>query len=286
MDQLDGKVGVVTGAGSGIGLATSRRLAREGVRVVLADIDEGRLDEAVSDARAEGLEVTGVPTDVSSFESVKALADAAYDTYGAVHIAHFNAGIAAGASLFDDDTAQWEQAVGVNLLSVVWGIKAFVPRMIEGGQQGLVLATSSGAGAEGTSYNSNAYAVTKAGVVSVMECLYGQLRDQGSQVTAAIVFPPLTATHLAGEPENMKFIEAHLRSQGVPAALVEPDAVGAMVVDGIKRGRFFIRPGADQSKAFFDGLITDDYLAWNERIIRGRGEAQVAADGRPDGYLW
>jgi NAD(P)-dependent dehydrogenase (short-subunit alcohol dehydrogenase family) len=286
MDQLDGKVGVVTGAGSGIGLATSRRLAREGVRVVLADIDEGRLTEAVSDLRDAGLEVTGVPTDVSSFASVKALADAAYSTYGAVHIAHFNAGIAAYASLLDDDTAQWEQAVGVNLLGVVWGIKAFVPRMIEGGQQGLVLATSSGAGAEDTSYMSNAYAATKAGVVSVMECLYGQLRDQGSAVEAAIVFPPLTATHLAGEVENMKFIEAHLVSTGVPAALVEPDAVGAMVVDGIKRGRFYIRPGAEQSKAFFDGLITDEYLAWNERIIKGRGEAQVAADGRPDAYLW
>jgi NAD(P)-dependent dehydrogenase (short-subunit alcohol dehydrogenase family) len=277
---------VVTGAGSGIGLATSRLLAREGVKVVLADIDQSRLDEAVSAARAEGLEVTGVRTDVSSFDSVRTLADAAYDTYGAVHIAHFNAGIAAGASLFDDDTAQWEQAVGVNLLSVVWGIKAFVPRMQAGGQEGLVLATSSGAGAEGTSYNSNAYAATKAAVVSVMECLYGQLRDQQSKVEAAIVFPPLTATHLAGEPENMKFIEEFLQSQGVPAALVEPESVGAMVVDGIKRGRFFIRPGAEQSKAFFDGLITDDYLDWNERIIRGRGEAQVAADGRPDGYLW
>lgn len=286
MDQLDGKVAVVTGAGSGIGLATSRLLAREGVKVVLADIDQSRLDEAVSAARAEGLEVTGVRTDVSSFDSVRTLADAAYDTYGAVHIAHFNAGIAAGASLFDDDTAQWEQAVGVNLLSVVWGIKAFVPRMQAGGQEGLVLATSSGAGAEGTSYNSNAYAATKAAVVSVMECLYGQLRDQQSKVEAAIVFPPLTATHLAGEPENMKFIEEFLQSQGVPAALVEPESVGAMVVDGIKRGRFFIRPGAEQSKAFFDGLITDDYLDWNERIIRGRGEAQVAADGRPDGYLW
>jgi NAD(P)-dependent dehydrogenase (short-subunit alcohol dehydrogenase family) len=286
MDQLEGKVGVVTGAGSGIGLATSRLLAREGVKVVLADIDQSRLDEAVSAARAEGLEVTGVRTDVSSFDSVRTLADAAYDTYGAVHIAHFNAGIAAGASLFDDDTAQWEQAVGVNLLSVVWGIKAFVPRMQAGGQEGLVLATSSGAGAEGTSYNSNAYAATKAAVVSVMECLYGQLRDQQSKVEAAIVFPPLTATHLAGEPENMKFIEEFLQSQGVPAALVEPESVGAMVVDGIKRGRFFIRPGAEQSKAFFDGLITDDYLDWNERIIRGRGEAQVAADGRPDSYLW
>src|SRR4051794_1831084 len=209
MDQLDGKVGVVTGAGSGIGLATSRRLAREGVRVVLADIDEGRLDEAVSDARAEGLEVTGVPTDVSSFESVKALADATYKAYGAVHIAHFNAGIAAYASLLDDDTAQWEQAVGVNLLSVVWGIKAFVPRMIEGGQEGLVLATSSGAGAGGTSYNSNAYAATRAGVVWVRECLYGRRRDRGWNVRAAMVFPPLTATHLAGDVETMKFIEAH-----------------------------------------------------------------------------
>jgi hypothetical protein len=119
----------------------------------------------------------------------------------------------------------------------------------------------------------------------VMECLHGQLRDRGARVRAGVVFPPLTATNLAGDPAVMKDVEAMLRSHGVLATLVEPDQVAALVLDGIRRQRFFIRVGVTESTALFDGTISGEYLAWNQAVVRARPDAQLG-DGTPDGYLW
>ena len=285
MEDLYAKVAVVTGAGGGIGLATGRALARLGMRVVLADVNASRLEPAAQQCRDDGLDVTPVVVDVSSFDENRRLADAAYDAYGAVHLVHLNAGIATGANLFDSAPDAWHRTIGVNLLGVVWGISAFVPRMIDGGDEGLVLATSSGAGAEGTSYNQPAYAATKMAVVSIMEGLYGQLRDTRARVRAGIVFPPLTATNLAGSPAAMPAVERALRESGVPAALVQPEAVAEMIVDGIRRGRFFIRAREHENDEFFARAIPDEYFRWNDRIVQGRAHAQLT-DGAPDDYLW
>ena len=286
MMELGGKTAVITGAASGIGLATVRVLGREGMRVVMADLDAERLREAADACVAEGLAVHPVPTDVSDFSAVRHLADVSYDTFGAVHVLHLNAGVGGGpANLIDEDTSSWQQVVGVNLLGVVWGIKAFLPRLKEAAQEAVILATSSGAGAEGTAYRSPGYAATKLAVVSVMESLYGTLRDEQSPIRASIAFPPLTATRLSGDPANMKFVEQFLQSQGVPAVVVEPEPVAEMILDGIRRGRFFIRLGAEENKRIFNSSQPAEYFDWSERVIRGRAEAQLA-DGAPDGYLW
>lgn len=285
MEDLAGKVAVVTGGGGGIGAATGKLLAEQGMRVVLADVNPERLDATVAEQQAAGLDVIGVVCDVADFASVQELADTAYDAFGAVHVLHLNAGIGGGGSLFDDVTENWERVLGINLKGVIWGIKAFVPRMLAAGEDGLVVATSSGAGADGTSYNTASYAATKMAVVSVMECLYGQLRDQGSRVRAGVAFPPLAATNLSGAPENMKHVEAMLQSQGIPMTLVQPEGVARMILDGIRRDRFFFRVDARVSKECFEGAISGDFLEWNERMIRGRAEA-VLADGAPDPYLW
>jgi NAD(P)-dependent dehydrogenase (short-subunit alcohol dehydrogenase family) len=286
MMDLDGKVAVITGAAGGIGLATVRALGREGMKVVMADLDEARLREAADACLADGLTVHPVPVDVSDFDAVRHLADVSYDTFGTVHVLHLNAGIGAGAAnLLDEDTSSWQQVVGVNLLSVVWGIKAFLPRMKQAAQEAVILATSSGAGAEGTAYRSPGYAATKLAVVSVMESLYGSLRDEQSPIRVGIAFPPLTATRLSGDPANMKFVEQFLNSQGVPAVVVEPEPVAEMIVDGIKRGRFFIRMREEENKRIFGGSQPPEYFDWSERVIRGRAQAQLT-DGVPDDYLW
>jgi NAD(P)-dependent dehydrogenase (short-subunit alcohol dehydrogenase family) len=142
MEDFQAKVAVVTGGGSGIGRATGRLLAEQGMKVVLADVNHARLDEAVAADRDASLEVTGIHTDVADFDSMARLAAATYDLYGAVHVLYLNAGIGGGGSLFDSVTADWERVIGVNLKGVIWGIKAFVPRMIEGGDDGYVLACS------------------------------------------------------------------------------------------------------------------------------------------------
>jgi NAD(P)-dependent dehydrogenase (short-subunit alcohol dehydrogenase family) len=284
MQELADKVAVITGSASGIGLATVRALGREGMKVVMADVNETLLQEAAEGCLADGLTVHPVATDVSDFNAVRHLADVTYDAFGAVHVLYLNAGVASGANLLDEDTSSWHRII--NLLGVVWGIKAFLPRMKQADQEAVILATSSGAGAEGTSFRSSAYAATKLAVLSVMESLYGILREDQSPIRAGVAFPPLTATRLGGgDPANMKHVEHLLQSQGVPTVLVEPGPVAEMILDGIKRNRFFIRMGTEENKKIFNGSQPPEHFDWNTRMIRGRAEAQLA-DATPDEYLW
>lgn len=284
--EIAGKVAVVTGAASGIGLCTARALAEKGAKIVLADISEDALTSAVDDLKAGGHDAIGVKTDVSDFASVKALAARTYDAFGAAHIVHLNAGISGAPNFLDDDTAGWERIFGINSLGVVWGIKAFLPRMNEGGEDGVILATSSGAGAEGVNYGASAYAATKAAVMVTMEALHGLLRDSESKVRAGIVLPPLTATKLAGDDPNiLKYVEGHLQSTGVPAVLVQPEQVAAMVVDGIEKDDFWIRAKRSNAQSVYDGAIGEEFFQWNDKVVRARGEAQIA-DAGPDSYLW
>jgi NAD(P)-dependent dehydrogenase (short-subunit alcohol dehydrogenase family) len=285
MDRIEDRVAVITGAASGIGFCTAAALARKGAKVVMADVNADLLAESVGKLEAEGLAVKGVQTDVSSFESMQNLASEAYAAFGKVNIVHLNAGISASCSFFDDDTQPWDRIVGINLLGVVWGIKAFLSRMNDSGEEGLILATSSGAGTEGTNYMAYAYAATKSAVLSLMESLHGVLRDTKSKVRSGVVFPPLTATRLAGDPAVMKFVEDQLQASGVPAALVQPEQVAEMIVDGIEKGRFFINANKDVNERIYGGAMTPEFFEWNERVIRGRSEQQLA-DGTPDSYLW
>jgi NAD(P)-dependent dehydrogenase (short-subunit alcohol dehydrogenase family) len=214
------------------------------------------------------------------------LASAAYAEYGAVHVLHLNAGIGGGGSFFDDVTDDWDRVIGINLKGVIWGIKAFVHRMVDSDVDGYVIATSSGAGTEGTTYRTPSYAATKIAVLSIMESLYGQLRDQQSRIKAGVLFPPLTATNLSGNPATMKQVEGLLRSRGVPATLIEPEQVAQVVLDGIKRDRFFFRAGPQESERFFDGKLSEGgFFEWNERVIRARVE-EYLSNGAPDSYLW
>jgi len=284
--DLDDKVAVITGAGSGIGRATARLFAQSGMRVVLADIDKQALDAAVDGIRSGGHQATGVVTDVADFASMQQLAASAYAEYGVVHIVHLNAGIASGASLFDDATEDWDRIVGVNLSGVIWGVKAFIQRMVDSEVDGYVIATSSGAGTEGTTYHTPSYAATKIAVLSIMESLYGQLRDRQSRIRAGVLLPPLAATNLSGSPEIMKQVESLLRSRGVPATLIEPEQVAEVVLDGIKRDRFYFRVGPEESDRFFGGKVSEGgFFEWNERVIRARAE-EYLSNGRPDPYLW
>ena len=280
MDEFSGRSAVVTGGAAGIGRAVGRRLAREGMKVVLADRDADALEATVGELRAEGAEVTGVPTDVSEPEDNQRLADAAFDAYGAVHLLHLNAGIGGTVPLLDPDPAVWQRVVGVNLLGVVYGVKAFGARMVDSGEEGVIIATSSGAGAEGTSYQSGPYAATKNAVVSVVESLYGELRDRKANVRAALLFPPLTESSM-GNPR----VEQWLRDNGVPTTLMQPEDVAELLLDGVKRGRFYIRINQTENDTLFDGRLDPEFFEWNERITRGRAEAQIA-DTAPDGHLW
>ena len=143
MEELRGRVAVITGGASGIGRALADPFGR-GMRLVLADIEEPRLDAAVAELRDAGHEVIGVRTDVSDPASVEALVDAAYEAFGAVHVLCNNAGVGPpSAKVWETTPNDWRWTFGVNVLGVAHGVIAFVPRMLAGGEEGVVVNTSS-----------------------------------------------------------------------------------------------------------------------------------------------
>jgi NAD(P)-dependent dehydrogenase (short-subunit alcohol dehydrogenase family) len=262
MQDLAGKVAVITGGASGIGRSLAERFAAEGMKLVLADIEQGALDATVAELTANGAEAIGVVTDVTSFESVDALADAAYAAHGAVHVLCNNAGVGPpGGLVWDSTPNDWKWTFGVNVFGVAHGIQAFVPRMIEGGEDGLIINTSSPDGPIAPMPQASVYASTKCAVTCVTECLDAQLVDQGTKLRAAVFYPSgngLLDTGLWTSDRNRPADLARERPRTTPAMTVaelagkgvpiQPlDALSEMVVDGIRSGRFVMIMDADRA---------------------------------------
>jgi NAD(P)-dependent dehydrogenase (short-subunit alcohol dehydrogenase family) len=191
LTELNGKVAVVTGGAGGIGIALGERFGREGMKVVLADVVEAPLEAAADKLRGQGFDVTGVVTDVTSFDSVCALRDAAVAAYGAVHLVCNNAGIGSGSTgaLWEHHLNDWRWSFDVNVFGVIHGINAFTPLLLEQGGEGHIVNTSSGNGGFTPIVSSAIYATTKAAIVTLTECLWGQLKGLDTKVGASILFP-------------------------------------------------------------------------------------------------
>jgi NAD(P)-dependent dehydrogenase (short-subunit alcohol dehydrogenase family) len=189
--DFEGKVAVVTGGGQGIGRALVERFTAEGMKVVLADVVPELVDSTTGELRDQGREVTGVVTDVTSLESVEALRDATLDAYGAVHVVCNNAGIGSGSEgqIWEHHVNDWRWSLDVNVMGVVNGINAFVPIMLERGEDGHVVNTTSGNGGFTPLINSAVYATTKAAVTTITECLWGQLQEVGARIGASLLYP-------------------------------------------------------------------------------------------------
>jgi NAD(P)-dependent dehydrogenase (short-subunit alcohol dehydrogenase family) len=280
VQDLAGKVAVVTGTANprGIGMAMVRRFADSGCRLVLADLDGDGAEQRAAELRASGADAIGVATDMGDHASVTALADTVYDRHGAADVLVLNHVAPTGGpghGLLNPDPSSWELHVRVNLLGFVYGIKAFVPRMIDSGVHSHVLATTSGAGGTGTMYGNGPYATTKAAIVSLMECLYGQLRDAGADVVPTLIFPGVTNTF--GEERTQQTV-AFMRSTGLPATFTEPEEVADNAMDAIRTDSFWARPSVDDAKH-------RETVEWEAGIYRTRAETVINRQP-PDPYLW
>jgi NAD(P)-dependent dehydrogenase (short-subunit alcohol dehydrogenase family) len=245
-----GRVAVVTGAASGIGFGLSERFASEGMRVVMADIEEPALAEAAEVLIGRGGEVLPVPTDVSRPEQVDALRDRALETFGAVHVLCNNAGVAGlGRPLWELTPGEWAWVLGVNLWGVINGIRSFLPALREQ-DAAHVVNTASVAGLVAGILGS--YSVTKHGVVALSEALYFQLLQHGAGVGVSVLCPGWVKTRIVdsdrnrpaelGPPAELEPTQTAVREVGRQRVEsgIEPAEVAAHVVDAIRSGRFYV----------------------------------------------
>lgn len=252
--DLAGKVAVVTGAASGIGLSLARRFSRAGMKVVLADVEDGALRAAADGLGAAGADVLAVRTDVSRAEQVAELARRTFEAFGTAHVVCNNAGVGVGKPAWEVEPKDWEWILGVNLWGVVHGIRAFVPRMIEQGE-GHVVNTASVAGLVGAP-SMGAYSATKFAVVGLSESLHHDLQTAtDGRVGVSVLCPSWVKTNIAEADRNRPAAldpgpaprksaarnrMAHEWMKATVAAGMSPDDVAEKVLLAVASRRFWI----------------------------------------------
>ena len=249
MKDFKGKTAVVTGAASGIGRAMSLALADRGARLVMADVEAEALESARAEAEARGAEAIGVQTDVTQQPSVEALADAAWDRFGAVHIVHNNAGVLIRAPMLDADEKDWEWILAVNLWGVIHGVRAFVPRMLDAGEEGHIVNTASEAGHfAGDLYG--VYNTSKFAVVGLTESLARELRNTG--IGVSMLCPGQVETGIftnVNRPADFRREgdEVPVDRRNVDNAM-EPADVAAKVLAAVESGELYIFTHEDEAR--------------------------------------
>jgi NAD(P)-dependent dehydrogenase (short-subunit alcohol dehydrogenase family) len=254
MKDVAGKVAVVTGAASGIGRGMAESFAAADMKVVLADVEEGALEEAAEALRGTGADVLTVLTDVAKAEQVQALADQSLKKFGAVHVLCSNAGIGVrAANTWETTLDDWKWMLDVNLMGVVHGVRTFVPIMLEQGSESHIVNTSSLGGLI-PGGDSAIYGVTKFGVVALSEFLYLELKQAGASIGVSVLCPGLVNTNIMSCERNRpaELSDASPAPSGPLADAISewideqiadglsPRQVGDQVLSAIRERRFYI----------------------------------------------
>ena len=282
--DLDGRVAVITGAANGLGLAIAGHCARHRMKLVLADIDGEALHRAGASLAAE-TDCVWVRTDVRRRDDVNAVAERAYQAFGRVDVLFNNAGVVTTKPLMETSVHDWQWMIEVNLWSVIHGIAAFVPRMIDGGHEGRIVNTASAAGFLAEA-DLGAYSVSKHGVVALSEILHKELRDRRSLLGVTIIAPAFIST---GITNCERVRPAELNDNGQTSAAVDaararlekavrsgkltPEDVAAMVLDGVRTRRLYVF-SHDKIRAGIEARMDEIYAALDYRRDQRRLESQ------------
>jgi NAD(P)-dependent dehydrogenase (short-subunit alcohol dehydrogenase family) len=282
MKDLKGRVAVVTGGASGIGQGMTRAFAAEGMKVVIADIEAEARESALAALEEAGAEAIAVECDVSKWESVESLRDEVLSAFGAVHVVCNNAGVAGGmsGSIWEAEQDDWDWVLGVNLMGVTYGVKAFAPVLIEQGEGGHIVNTASLAGLiEGAGI----YGVSKQAAVGLSEALWRDLKATDSGVSASVLCPAWVRTRIIESERNRpeaprKEKEVTPEATAMQAVIrglienqgIDPDVVGGNVVQAIKDDHFYIL-----THPTWNNMIRNRM----ENILEGRDPIPVPPDG-------
>jgi len=256
MQHFHGRTAVITGAASGFGLEVARLAAGRGMNLVMADVQRDALDAAAAELTATGAQVLAVRVDVASAAEVDAMAAATRERFGAPHFVFNNAGVGGGGLVWEVSLKDWEWVLGVNVMGVVHGVRAFTPMMLEAARkdpayEGHIVNTASMAGLLNPP-NMGVYNVSKHAVVSLSETLYQDLRLVTDQIRASVLCPyfvPTGITHsernrpaeLAGErPTRSQLVAQAMSEKAVSSGKVTAAAVAQFVFDALAEDRFYI----------------------------------------------
>lgn len=265
--QIDGGVAVITGAASGIGAGLVRHALSRGMRVVAADVDADKLQALV--AGLDG-EVIAVPTDVTDDTSIESLADAAYRAYGQVDLLFNNAGIMATGFSWQIDAARWRRMLDVNVLGIVNGVRAFVPRLLEAQRPAHIINTASVGGFLASPLMAP-YSATKFAIVAMTESLHAELEMLQAAVGVSLLAPGPVITGIfddpfgaVSDPATEQFV-TQMRSLTQQHG-VTPDVFAERVFAALRKGEFWIVP---QPEALDEALRakTDGILARRNPVL-------------------
>ncbi|WP_295639377.1 SDR family oxidoreductase [uncultured Methylibium sp.] len=256
MKSFSGRTAVITGAGSGFGLETARIAAREGMNVVMADVQQDALDRAVAEIEALGSPVLPFRLDVAKSAEVEALGAAVQARFGAPHLVFNNAGVGFGGLIWEHTLKDWEWVVGVNLMGVAHGVRVFTPMMLAAAAadpdyEGHVVNTASMAGLLNAP-NMGVYNVTKHAVVSLSETLHQDLSLVTDQIHASVLCPFFVPTGIhhshrnrpgelaAGKPTRSQLIGQAMIGKAVGSGKVTAEQVAQRVMDAVRDRQFYI----------------------------------------------
>ena len=281
MQDFEGKVAVVTGAASGIGWGIAQRFAREGMKVVLSDIDEAKLEAAVQTLRQQEHEVIGVATNVVDPASVDTLAREALGAYGKVHLVCNNAGVlnSAGA-IWEASVKDWQWMFGVNVWGVINGVRTFTPILLDQDEPSHIVNTASIAG---LGLGNSIYSITKHTVVAITEALYLGLRQREAKVGVSVLCPTYVNTNLAEaeqhRPEDLREAGQQGNATGWDflwqrlSSGISPEEMAEIVIDGVRKEQFYIIPPDYQEEGF---------RSWADNLINRRNPVARPFGGRPE----
>lgn len=296
MKTFQGKVAVITGAANGIGRGMAERCIRENMNVVLADIDEAALDKTEQELRQAGGTVLAVKADVAQAEAVQALAEETRRAFGKIHLLCNNAGLSPYKRSWQMTLTDWNWVMGVNLWGVIYGIHAFLPVMLEQGEEAHVVNTASEAGIIGGRRNMAGYYATKAAVIALSESLYHELAETTSLIHVSVFIPGMVRAN-AWDPERYRPERLRNTENEGPGVLsqqyeafkrksrllfesehaMDANQAADILFKGICADKFYIRthPGAkdDLVRARIDDLLQgnnpiDRIPAYREKMIK------------------
>ncbi|UCD09459.1 MAG: SDR family NAD(P)-dependent oxidoreductase [Dehalococcoidales bacterium] len=278
MKNVEGKTAFVTGGASGIGLGTTKVFVKNGMRVVIADMRQSALDEAVAWFKENGGEVYPINLNVTDREAYAKAADEAESVFGNIHVLFNNAGVGMGGTTAQTTFKDWDYGMGVNIGGVINGVMTMLPRMLKHGEEGHIVSTSSTAGLLATG-GVTIYCTAKFAVTGFMECLADELQD--SNIGVSVLYPGPTRTNL-GQSTNENRPE-HLRNEvetGFPQRqgerprsmediqrfFMDPLEMGERVLRGIRRNDLFIHTHPE---------FTEGYISRHDAIIRAIPDEKV-----------